>query len=120
MVATDSSLSIFWSWLDKCNSLVWFAINHCSRRIHIVGITEHANTSGFTGLVFQSEKTMKSEWDGLRFHKKRGTDDKKESRHGGEHHAVENWLRSRTTRLDATISEALVDHERKIPWEDHA
>ncbi len=48
VVATDFFTVDVWSWLGKRSYDVLFAIHHGSRRVHIVGITEHANADFMT------------------------------------------------------------------------
>ena len=48
VVATDFFTVDVWSWLGKRSYDVLFAIHHGTRRIHIAGITEHANADFMT------------------------------------------------------------------------
>ena len=48
VVATDFFTVDVWSWLGKRSYDVLVAIHHSSRRVHIVGITEHANADFMT------------------------------------------------------------------------
>ena len=48
VVATDFFIVDVWSWLGKRSYDVLFAIHHGTRRVHIAGITEHANADFMT------------------------------------------------------------------------